>query len=163
MRVIDQKTGRIPLTPCINAIYRELADTPTAEEYCRRHMIDSMLILTLFDKESVDVILSRILPRIRGRRVVEIGAGVGLLAIAMAQHAKSVIAIEADPAWSWAFTKHLYEYKPANLTWVFGTAESVADWLRADVVVIVTRSGHEAMNAVGQRIASEVIDIYQET
>ena len=51
-------------------------------------------------------------PWIDGKRVIEVGAGVGFLAIEMAKRAKSVIAIECDPAWSWIFTQPLQLHKP---------------------------------------------------
>jgi len=75
----------------------------------------------------------------------------------MARFAKQVYAIEADPAWAWVFTECLYQKKPSNLTYIFGTAESVANIIRGDVAVIFTRSGYEAMMAVADRICPEVI------
>jgi hypothetical protein len=81
---------------------------------------------------------------------------VGFLAIEMARHASSVVAIESDPGWSWVFTQTLYRKKPPNLTWIFGTAESVADMVRGDVAIICTRSGHRAMRAVAERMAPRV-------
>ena len=74
--------------------------------------------------------------------------------------AKHVYAIEVDPAWTWAYLKHLYEKKPTNLTWIFGRAEDVADHIKADVAVIATRSGHAAMHAVAERIAPLVLHVH---
>ena len=86
-----------------------------------------------------------------------VSLGVGLLAIYMARVAKHVYAIEVDPAWSWAFTKELYRKKPANLTWIFGTAESVASWLRGDVAVIYTRSGQAAMEGIAKTMCPKIV------
>src|SRR3990167_9054788 len=100
------------LNACINAIYADMDGEEAAHEYHNRHMTDSMLILTVTDCADVEDLMARIANRIRGKRVVEIGAGVGLLALAMASIASSVVAIEVDPSWSWAFTQHLYRHKP---------------------------------------------------
>ena len=75
----------------------------------------------------------------------------------LARRARMVYAIEADPAWTWVFVKHLIERKPANLTWIFGAAETVADFVRADIAIVYTRSDVEGMMALGARIATEVI------
>jgi hypothetical protein len=75
----------------------------------------------------------------------------------MAKIAKSVFAIEVDPAWSWVFTHSLYRHKTKNLTWIFGSAESVVEWLNGDVAVIVTRSGIEEMRALAYRMAPRVL------
>ncbi len=92
---------------------------------------------------------------IRGKVVVEIGAGVGLLALAMAKIAKHVYAIEADPAWSWVFVEHLRRHMPRNLTWIFGRAQEIP--LRADVAVIFTRSDVSGMLAAGAEKAPKVL------
>ena len=89
--------------------------------------------------------------------VGEVGAGVGVLAVEMAATAKHVYAIEIDPAWTYAFMRHLYAAKPVNLTWIFGRAEDVAEWLRADVAIVVTRSGQTRMREVALRMAPKVL------
>lgn len=150
------------MSACINAIYHDLEGQEIAEEFHRRHMTPSCGILTVYEKEAVKNIVEQIYDEICGKVVVEIGAGVGLLAIGMAYVAKEVYAIEVDPGWSWAFTKVLYDIKPPNLTFVFGKAEAMIDKLHADVAVIVTRSGHKEMQAIGKQLASKVIDVYEQ-
>lgn len=131
-------------------------------EYHQRHGIPSLLILTQHSPQ-IAIETARLLrPDIEGKRVIEIGAGVGFLAIEMAKIAESVIAIEADPAWSWIFTRCLYRHKPTNLTWIFGTAESIAEYIRADVAVIIGRSGIEELKQIAHRMAPEVITPLQE-
>ena len=141
----------------ITMAYDALEGYEDLQAYHRQHGTPSLLILT---QHSPDIAIetARLLgPEIDGKRVIEIGAGVGFLAIEMARRAASVIAIEVDPAWSWIFTRSLYAHKPPNLTWIFGTAESVADVIRADVAVVCTRSGHAAMEEVAAKMAPRVI------
>ena len=142
----------------IDPVYEALEGREDLAIYHDRHGTASLLILTQHSpqiaRETVRLLLAS---DIEGKRVVEIGAGVGFLAIEMAKVAESVVAIEADPAWSWIFTKSLYRHKPANLTWVFGAAESVAEWVRADVAVVMTNSGIDAMRAVALQMAPHVI------
>ncbi len=146
---------------CLNAIYQDLEGYEAAEEFHRRHMTPSCGIITILDKQKVKDTLSIIADEITGKVVVEIGAGVGLLALGMASIAKEVFAIEVDPAWSWAFTKILYELKQSNLTFIFGKAETMIGKINADVAIIVTRSGHKEMPDIGYKLAKKVIDVYK--
>lgn len=141
----------------INIAYDTLEGAEDLEAYHERHGTPSLLILTQHSPEVAAETARLLADEITGKRVIEIGAGVGFLAIEMAKRAKSVFAIETDPAWSWIFTRSLYAHKPPNLTWIFGNAETVADFLSGDVVVIVTRSGHEEMRKLGYRMAPRVI------
>ena len=141
----------------ITMVYDSMEGVEDLLDYHARHGTPSLLVLTQHSPE-IAMETARLLgPEIDGKRVIEIGAGVGFLAIEMAQRAASVIAIETDPAWSWIFTRSLYDHKPPNLTWIFGTAESVADVIRGDVAIVVTRSGHAGMRAVAERMAPRVI------
>ena len=150
------------LGACLDAIYQDMDGSKVAKEFHSKHMTPSCGIITVYDTYKCQQILTKIAPRIHNKTVIEIGAGVGLLSIAMATIAKQVYAIEVDPAWAWAFTKILYDIKPPNLTYIFGKAESMTDILYSDVAVIVTRSGHKEMQAVANKLASEVIDVYLE-
>lgn len=150
------------LGQAIDMVYESGHGMPLAEEsqhYLYRHDCRSLGILTVYDKRIAKRTAKRLRPRTYGKVVVEVGAGVGLLALEIAKEAKHVYAIEVDPAWSWAFTQYLYREKPANLTWIFGMAEDVAEWLRADVAVMVTRSGRQAMRAVAERMAPLVVEL----
>jgi protein-L-isoaspartate O-methyltransferase len=150
------------LGACLNAIYQDLDSSQAAEDFHRRHMTPSCGVITVYDTEGVKKIMAMIADKISEKMVIEVGAGVGLLAIAMASMARRVYAIESDPAWSWAFTKILYDIKQPNLTFIFGTAESMVGILKADVAVIVTHSGHKEMRAIAKQLAPEVIDVYEE-
>lgn len=131
----------------IDRIYDSNEGSESVEGYHSLHEIQSLAILTICSPYEATREVDQFAHRIRGKTVIEIGAGVGFLAMEMARFAKRVYAIEADPAWTWVFTECLYQKKSPNLTWIFGTAESVSDWLRGDVAVIYTRSGIKAMEA----------------
>lgn len=141
----------------IEKIYEMNEGDQMIEDYFTRHQIESLGILTIVNEQAAQIEVSGYLERIRGKRVIEIGAGVGFLAIELAKHAKSVVGIEANPSWSWVFTQYLYAIKPDNLTWVFGTAESVASFLHGDVAVVYTRSGIEQMTHVALEMCPEII------
>lgn len=126
-------------------------------EYMDRHEVDSMLILTVASHYAAQAEVQKLLPHIEGKVVVEIGAGVGMLALQIARYAKHVWAIEADPAWSWVFTNCLYELKPANLTWIFGRAQDLIGVIHADVAVVYTRSNVKGMGAIARQLAPEII------
>lgn len=147
---------------CINAIYEDLDGYAAAEKFHAKHMTPSCEVITISDRQQVKNILSQIKKDIEGKIIVEIGAGVGLLALGMATIAKEVYAIESDPAWSWAFTKILYGIKQPNLTFIFGKAETMIGKLKVDVAIIVTRSGHAELQSIGRQLANKVIDVYEQ-
>lgn len=149
---LEDETG-----PLIDLVYNALEGCEDAMAYHDRHGTMSLQILTQCNPRAARETARLWADEIKGKRVVEIGAGVGFLAIEMAQIARSVFAIESDPAWSWVFTHSLYRHKPKNLTWIFGSAESVSDWLNGDVAVIVTRSGVQAMRDVAFKMCPRVI------
>lgn len=141
----------------ITMAYDTLEGCEDLQQYHARHGTPSLLILTQHSPHIAIETARLLAPEIDGKRVIEIGAGVGFLAIEIAKRAKSVIAIEADPAWSWIFTRSLYAHKPVNLTWIFGSAETVADTIHGDVAVICTHSGGDAMRRIAYRMADKVI------
>lgn len=153
------------VAPDLNALleaYYEAGDgSPRLEAYHARHGTKSAGILTVIDDEKASMIVEYLRPRIAGKVVVEIGAGIGLLACHLADVAAKVYAIEVDPNWTSCFLVALYERKPANLTFIFGAAEQAPPF-SADVAIFCTHSGHAAMHAAGQRFAPEVIDVYAE-
>lgn len=142
--------------------YYEAGDgSERLEAYHARHGTQSAGILTVIDDERAGMIVEYLRPRIAGKIVVEIGAGIGLLACHLATVASRVYAIEADPNWTSCFLAVLYERKPANLTFIFGAAEQAPPFA-ADVAVFCTLSGRRAMYEAGARFAPEVIDVYAE-
>lgn len=148
------------LPDTINAIY-DFGHSPKGvkmvNDYHRRHDTQSQLVLTCTTQDDAETIAKELLPHIQGKRVIEIGAGVGLVAIEIAKYAEHVIAIESDPGWSWAFTKYLWAHKPANLSWIFGRAEDFIGMIRADVAIIITHSGRERMIKIAYQMAPRVI------
>lgn len=145
----------------IEHYYESMDGSEVLEDYHRRHGTESACILTVYDDEIATEISEYLRPRIEGKVVVEIGAGIGLLACHMAGIARKVYAIEVDPAWTSCFIAALYRKKPTNLTFIFGRAED-APPIAADVAVFCTHSGHFAMHRAASLFAPEVIDVYSE-
>lgn len=131
------------------------------EDYHGRHDTHSAIILTVTDDERADLIARWLEPRIAGKVVVEIGAGIGLLACHLALRAKRVYAIEVDPAWTSAFLAVLYARKPPNLTFIFGRAQD-APPIAADVALFCTHSAHAELYHQAARFAPIVIDVHAE-
>jgi 16S rRNA A1518/A1519 N6-dimethyltransferase RsmA/KsgA/DIM1 with predicted DNA glycosylase/AP lyase activity len=99
---------------------------------------------------------------ITGKQVIEIGAGVGFLALELARYAKSVIAIESDPAWSWVFTRSLYRHKPKNLTWIFGDANEMAGKVTGEICLVFTCSGVDDLRVLGGKFSQCVFLPFQD-
>lgn len=100
--------------------------------------------------------------------VIEIGAGVGVFAVNLAERCKRVFAIEADPLFSREFAVRLYADKPSNLTWVFDVAvpEMAArngGWLpRADLVLVLTGSDEENLRDLAEQFGDAVVMPWQD-
>ncbi len=142
--------------------YYEAADgNPLIEDYHGRHGTESALILTNYDDEKPRMITDWLAPRIEGKIVVEIGAGIGILACHLATVARRVYAIEVDPNWTSCFLVAMYAHKPKNLTFIFGAADE-APHIAADVALFCTHSGHAALYHAATRFAPVVIDVYAE-
>lgn len=133
----------------------------TLESYHDRHGTESAGILTNYDDAHAALVADYLRERVAGKVVVEIGAGIGLLACHVAHDARRVYAIEVDPMWSDCFVAFLYKHKPPNLTFIFGKAEE-APPIAADVAFFCTHSGRESMYRAATRFAPEVIDVYAE-
>lgn len=146
----------------VDMAYDALEGADDLMRYHKAHGTMSLLILTQYDSEVAANLGEYLKVEIVDKVVIEIGAGVGFLAIEMAKYARQVFAIEVDPAWSWVFTRSLYAHKPPNLTWIFGKAQTVLPWLHGDVCVIVTRSDIEALRKLGKQFAPKVIMPLQE-
>lgn len=144
----------------IGQVYEDLEGDEDVMAYDERHGVQSLGILTIDDPEKAATVADYLRKRIAGKIVVEIGAGVGFLAVAMGRHASKVYAIEADPAWSWMFTRYLYREKPENVSWLFGSAEQFDGMIQADVAVFCTRSGKLSMARAAEMFAPEVIDVW---
>lgn len=144
----------------INQVYEALEGNEDVEGFMVRHNINSLGILTICDPreaiKAVEMFGSSLVDKV----VVEIGAGVGIAAMEIARVAKHVYAIEADPAWSWLFTKYLYQHKPVNLTWIFGNAEDMVGKINADTAIIFTHSDKDYLKQLGLSFAPKSILAY---
>lgn len=149
------------LKDMLSAVMALDAQDPQKVSYQERHEIQSAGILTVTDDETAHLITNYLHDRIAGKVVVEIGAGIGLLACHLADVARKVYAIESDPRWTDTFLTLLYARKPKNLTFIFGTAEDAPPFY-ADVALFCTHSGHAALYAAASRFAPTVIDVYDE-
>jgi len=143
-------------------VYEAMEGSDAAMEYSSRHGIESAAVLTVLDDDMASGVAGFLADRIKGKTVVEIGGGIGLLACHMGMIAKRVYSIEANPCWTWTFVRNLLAVKPKNVSYLFGAADEFAGLIRADVAVICTHSGVAAMKAVGALFAPVVIDVYGE-
>jgi hypothetical protein len=143
-------------------IYNAMEGSEASQEYSERHGIQSAAVLTVVDDETAGLMAERLAPRIAGKTVVDIGGGIGLLALHMGRIAKRVYCIEANPMWSWTFATALLFQKPKNVSFLFGSADEFVGMLKADVAIICTHSGLETMKLVGAQFAPVVIDFYGE-
>ncbi len=144
----------------INGVYESLEGNEDVEDFMQRHNIHSLGILTVCEPLRAAKAIKMFHDSLVDKVVIEIGAGVGVAAIELAKIAKHVYAIEADPAWSWLFTKHLYQNKPTNLTWIFGNAEDMIGKIEADTVIIFTHSDLNRLQELGLSFAPKSILAY---
>ncbi len=144
----------------IERIYESLEGDEDVENFMQRHNIKSLGILTMYEPTRATKAVSMFGDSLRNKVVVEIGAGVGIAAIELAKVAKHVYAIEADPAWSWLFTRYLYQKKPTNLTWIFGNAEDMIGKIKADTTIIFTHSDTTNLQLLGLKFAPKSILAY---
>lgn len=148
----------------IDLVYNCLEGDEDLLRYHQEHGTPSLLVLTQYSPQIAQE-TARLINNeysLSGKVIIEIGAGVGFLAIELAKLANQVFAIEVDPAWSWVFTRSLYAHKPPNLTWIFGQAESVLPWLKGDVAIILTHSGKTKMEGLGRQFAPIVVMPFNE-
>lgn len=150
------------LSKWLEDISHRAADSAVLTEYAHKHDVNSAPILTVRDDEMADALAAYLAPRIEGRVVVEIGGGIGLLALHMGQYAKRVYCIEANPFWSWTFAALLLAKKPKNVSFLFGAADEFAGQLRADVALFCTHSDAAGMAETASRFSRTVIDVYSE-
>jgi protein-L-isoaspartate O-methyltransferase len=154
--------AEIEVGDLIDVVYENMEGAEDLMRYHDEHGTPSMQILTQFSPKTAIGAVKLLTPLIKNKKVIELGGGVGFLAIEMAKIAKSVIAIEADPAWSWVFTRSLYKHKPKNLTWIFGSAETVSDYIKGDIVIVATNSGIPEMREMAKKLAPESFFLYQD-
>lgn len=150
------------LQTMLNAAHEEMEGSEAALAYSERHKIASQAVLTITDDEMADAVAESLADRVAGKVVVEIGGGIGLLALHLGFRAKQVFCIEANPMWASCFVAALYAAKPRNVSYLFGAADEFAGLIKGDVALFCTHSGVEAMKQTAKQFAPEVIDVYGE-
>ena len=146
----------------LDEAYRAMEDNAQLSAYSDRHGIASAPVLTVADDETANMIAERLAPRIAGKTVVEIGGGLGLLALHIGFRAKRVFCIEANPVWTTSFLACLMACKPKNVSYLFGAADEFAGQVSGDVALFCTHSGVASMTATASLFAPVVIDVYGE-
>ena len=105
------------------ALGKDLSRSPIMDHYATRHAIKTAPNLTIRDDEIAHLTASYMHDRIAGKTVVEIGGGLGLLALHLGFSAQRVFCIEANPIWAATFTETLLQHKPKNVSYLFGSAD----------------------------------------
>jgi hypothetical protein len=146
----------------LDAIYNAMEGSDISLAYSYRHGISSQAVLTVSDDETAALIAEHLGPQIKGKTVVEIGGGIGLLSCHLGQIAKRVYCIEANPMWSWAFATVLLGKKPKNVSFLFGAADEFLGCIKGDVAIYCTHSDVKGMGLVAAQFAPAVIDVYGE-
>lgn len=154
---------RVPaLGKMLDEVYNIMEGSDDSLAYSERHNISAAAVLTVIDDETASLIAERLAERIEGKTVVEIGGGIGLLALHMGLIAKRVYCIEANPVWSWAFANVLLKQKPKNVSFLLGAADEFLGAIHGDVAVYCTHSDVKGMGLVAAQFAPVVIDVYGE-
>lgn len=149
------------LSKLLDHFYESMDGNEDHESYHDLHGTESAGILTCYDDEKCALLAGFLEERVKGKVVVEIGAGIGLLACHVATSARKVYAIEVDPFWASTFATVLWRKKPKNLTFIWGMAED-APPISAEVAYFCTLSGRPAMYQAATKFAPSVIDVYAE-
>lgn len=150
------------LSRTLDEIYNAMEGSETSEAYSERHGVNSAAVLTVLDDEAAGLLAEHLAPRIEGKTVVEIGGGIGLLAMHMGMIARRVYCIEANPMWSWTFAQVLLANKPRNVSFLFGAADEFLGAIKGDVAIYCTHSDVTGMGLVAAQFAPVVIDVYGE-
>lgn len=148
------------LSNMLDDAYNAFEDSDEMMEYTERHGVQSAAVLTITDDETASLIAEHLRPVIEGKTVVEIGGGIGLLAMHMGFIAKRVYCIEANPVWATAFLAALLVNKPKNVSYLLGAADEFEGLIKADVAIFCTHSGVKSMKFAASKFASVVIDVY---
>lgn len=150
------------LTKTLDEVYSAMEGSDATVAYSERHSVSSAAVLTVLDDNHAMLITERLRPRIEGKTVVEIGGGIGLLALHIGHVAKRVYCIEANPMWSWTFAEVLLHQKPKNVSFLFGSADEFLGAIKGDVAIYCTHSDVKGMGLVASQFAPVVIDVYGE-
>ncbi len=146
----------------LDKVYEAMDGNELAQRYSERHGINAAAVLTVYDDETAGAVLEYLAPRVAGKTVVEIGGGIGLLALHLGMVAARVWCIEANPMWSWTFAGTLLKSKPKNVSFLFGAADEFVGTVKADVAIFCTHSDVAGMRDIARKFAPVVIDVYGE-
>ena len=146
----------------LDDVYNAFEGSATMADYSERHGVSSAAVLTVLNDNHAMLIAEHLRPRIEGKTVVEIGGGIGLLALHMGIVAKRVYCIEANVMWSWIFAGVLLEKKPKNVSFLFGAADEFLGMVQGDVAIYCSHSDVTGMGLVAAQFAPKVIDVYGE-
>jgi hypothetical protein len=157
--LIDQPTGKT-VKELLDEHYNAFEGCEVLHEYGQRHNVQSQAVLTIDTDERAYLMAEYLRPQIEGKVVVEIGGGIGLLAMYMGDIAKRVYCIEANPVWSSVFLACLIKSKPKNVSFLFGAADEFIGDIKGDVALFLTHSGVQSMKLVAANFAPLVIDVH---
>ncbi len=146
----------------LDEIYNQMEGSQASLDFSERHNINSAAVLTMTNDETAGLMAEYLAPRIEGKTVIEIGGGIGLLALHMGQFAKRVYCIEANPMWSITFAHLLLAHKPKNVSFLFGAADEFIGTIKGDVAIYLTHSDVTGMGLIAAQFAPVVIDVYSE-
>lgn len=149
-------------TQFVEEIYEAFGGSESMRDYAERHNINSAAVLTVLDDNHATLICEYLGDRIEGKTVIEIGGGIGLLAMHMGIMAKRVYCFEANPMWAWTFAEVLLHQKPKNVSYLFGAADEFVGQISGDVAIYCTHSDVTGMGLVAAQFAPVVIDVYGE-
>ncbi len=115
------RTGKIG--EMLDDVYSAYEGSEKMADYSERHGVVSAAVLTVFDDDHASLIAEHLRQRIEGKTVVEIGGGIGLLALHLGTVAKRVYFIEANPMWSWIFAGVVLVKMTKHVSFLFGSAD----------------------------------------
>ena len=144
------------------ALGKDLSRSPIMDHYATRHAIKTAPNLTIRDDEIAHLTASYMHDRIAGKTVVEIGGGLGLLALHLGFSAQRVFCIEANPIWAATFTETLLQHKPKNVSYLFGSADEFIGHIRGNVAIFCSHSGISDLTRLARQFAPTVIDVWSE-
>jgi hypothetical protein len=150
------------LDDMLNHVYEAFDGSDLLQEYSARHGVESAGVLTVTDDAHASMIAAYLAHRIEGKTVIEIGGGLGLLALHMGFYAKRVYCIEASPIWASCFLAALLATKPKHVSYLFGAADEFAGQIHGDVALFCTHSGVDNLRVAASPFAPVVIDVYGE-
>ncbi len=147
----------------IRRVYEVMHDDPMYLELWETLFPEdkSMHILTILDFDDACREVNGFKEHIMGKRVVELGAGVGLLAYEMSKYAELVVAVEHDPLWARVYLKHVYPRvlrEKLPLLYVIGDARYLEHLnTRFNTAVVYSYSALDMFLDLANKLSSKTI------